>query len=341
MPSPGDSHRGPETAYISTGRLPQPGVVQALVDEAYERFRTNRDGQLSGVYPALAAASPDALGICLTGTGGNAYAAGDADQEFTLMSVSKPFVFALVCGLVGAQEARSRLGVNSTGLPFNSLWAVERTSDGRTNPMVNAGAIAATSLAAGDSIEDRWRFLKAGLSRFAGRELVLDQDVYASASATNSRNQSIARLLESYGRLYCAPEEAVELYTRQCCLRASARDLSVMGATLADGGVNPVTLERVIDASVCHHTLSVMLTAGLYETSGEWLYDVGLPAKSGISGGIVTVSPGKGGMGTFAPPLDREGNSVKGRLVASFLSERLGMDLLISRPEPGSMVSST
>ena len=249
------------------------------------------------------------------------------------MSVSKPFVFALVCGLVGAHEARIRLGVNSTGLPFNSLWAVERTPDGRTNPMVNAGAIAATSLAAGESIEDRWRFLKEGLSRFAGRELVLDDDVYVSASATNSRNQSIARLLESYDRLYCSPQDAVELYTRQCCLRVSARDLSVMGATLADGGVNPVTLERVIDASVCHHTLSVMLTAGLYETSGEWLYDVGLPAKSGISGGIVTVSPGKGGMGTFAPPLDREGNSVKGRLVASFLSERLGMDLLISRPE--------
>jgi glutaminase len=156
--------------------------------------------------------------------------------------------------------------------------------------------------------------------------------VYASASATNSRNQSIARLLQSLDRLYCEPSEAVDLYTRQCSLRVSARDLAVMGATLADGGVNPVTTDRVIDSQVCHYTLAVMLTAGLYESSGEWLYDVGLPAKSGIGGGIVTVSPGKGGMGTFAPRLDRAGNSVKGQLVAKFLSAQLGMDLLISEP---------
>jgi glutaminase len=260
------------------------------------------------------------------------FAAGDADHEFTIMSVSKPFVFAVVCELIGPDDARERLGVNSTGLPFNSLYAVERSADGRTNPMVNAGAIATTSLAPCDGIEGRWRFIQEGLSRFAGRELVLDAEVYASASATNSRNQSIARLLESFDRMYCPSADAVELYTRQCCLRVSARDLAVMGATLADGGVNPVTGERLIDPRVCHYTLAVMLTAGLYESSGEWLYDVGPPAKSGIGGGIVTVAPGKGGMGSFAPPLDREGNSVKGQLVAKFLSARLGMDLLISQP---------
>jgi glutaminase len=248
------------------------------------------------------------------------------------MSVSKPFVFALVCELIGPDDARERLGVNSTGLPFNSLHAVERSADGRTNPMVNAGAIATTSLAPGNGVEDRWRFIQEGLARFAGRELLLDAEVYASASATYSRNQSIARLLESFDRVYCPSADAVELYTRQCCLRVSARDLAVMGATLADGGVNPVTGERVIDPRVCHYTLAVMLTAGLYESSGEWLYDVGLPAKSGIGGGIVTVAPGKGGMASFAPPLDREGNSVKGQLVARFLSAHLGMDLLISQP---------
>ena len=163
------------------------------------------------------------------------------------MSVSKPFVFALVCELIGPDLARERLGVNSTGLPFNSLYAVERSGDGRTNPMVNAGAIATASLAAGGGVEDRWRFIHEGLSRFAGRELSLDPVVYASASATNSRNQSIARLLESFDRAYCPSADAVELYTRQCCLRVTARDLAVMGATLADGGVNPVTGERVID----------------------------------------------------------------------------------------------
>jgi glutaminase len=246
------------------------------------------------------------------------------------MSVSKPFVFALVCSQIGPDAAAEKIGVDSTGLPFNSLAAVERSRDGRTNPMVNAGAIAATSLVPGGSPSERWAFLAEGLSRFAGRALSLDEEVYESASATNARNHSIAHLLHSHRRLYCDPADAVDLYTRQCSLRVSARDLAVMGATLAHGGTNPVTGERVIEPSVCHYTLAVMLTAGLYETSGSWLYRVGLPAKSGIGGGLVTVSPGKGGLGTFAPPLDGEGNSVKGQLVASFLSSRLGLDLLIS-----------
>lgn len=330
MSSPVDGPAG--DAFVSTGELPGRDVVERLVCEAHDRFRANRDGEVSQAYPALASVPADLFGVCVVGTSGATFAAGDVDHEFTIMSVSKPFVFALVCELIGPDDARERLGVNGTGLPFNSLYAVERSADGRTNPMVNPGAIATTSLAPGDGVEERWRFIHDGLSRFAGRELSLDPDVYASASATNSRNQSIARLLESFDRVYCPSLDAVELYTRQCCLRVSAGDLAVMGATLADGGVNPVTGERVIDPDVCHRVLAVMLTAGLYESSGEWLYDVGLPAKSGIGGGIVTVSPGKGGMGTFAPPLDQEGNSVKGQLVAKFLSARLGMDLLISRP---------
>lgn len=319
-------------AFVSTGELPERDRVASLVRQAHDRFRANRDGETSQAYPALARVPAALFGVCVVGAAGATFAAGDADYEFTIMSVSKPFVFALVCELIGADVARERLGVNSTGLPFNSLCAVERSVDGRTNPMVNAGAIATSSLVPGEAVEDRWHFIREGLSRFAGRQLSLDQEVYASASATNSRNQGIARLLESLDRVYCPAEDAVELYTRQCCLRVSARDLAVMGATLADGGVNSVSEERVIDPGVCHNTLAVMLTAGLYESSGEWLYDVGLPAKSGIGGGIVTVSPGKGGMGTFAPPLDRSGNSVKGRLVAEFLSARLGLDLLISRP---------
>lgn len=306
--------------------------MQAWIDEVHERYRANGDGDVSRVYPALAQVPADLFGICVAGTGGRVYSAGDAAHEFTIMSVSKPFVFALVCDRLGPEEVRGRVGVNGTGLPFDSLTAVEGSADGRTNPMVNAGAIATTSLAPGSTATAAWGFVRDGLSRFAGRALSFDDDVYASASATNARNQSIARLLESRDRLYRDPSEAVDLYTRQCSLRVSARDLAVMGATLADGGVNPVTGERVIDAAVCHYTLAVMLTAGLYETSGDWLYDVGLPAKSGIGGGIVTISPGKGGMGTFAPPLDGAGNSVKGRLAARFLSARLGMDLLISKP---------
>ncbi len=323
---------GPGAAYVSTGRLPDSELVQALVSEAHERFASNSEGENAQVYPALAAAPRDGFGICVAGLSGDVWMAGDADYEFPVMSVSKPFVFALVCELLGPGATRDRLGVNSTGLPFNSLASIERGVDGRTNPMVNAGAIATSSLAPGTTSEAKWRFLCRGLSQFAGRDLELDDEVYASALATNARNHSIARLLQSYGRLYADPVEAVDLYTRQCSLKVSARDLAVMGATLADGGVNPVTGERVISAAVCHYALAVMLTAGLYENSGDWLYDVGLPGKSGIGGGIVTVSPGKGGLGTFAPPLDAAGNSVKGRLVAEFLSARLGMDLLISDP---------
>lgn len=321
-----------ETAYVSTGHLPAPEIVQSLVNEAQRRFQSNRDGTNSQVYPALARVPSELFGVCVVGTSGQVYGAGEVDYEFSIMSVSKPFLFALICETIGPEQARTKLGANATGLPFNSLAAIEQGS-GCTNPMVNAGAIATTSLAPGTTPAARWAFIHDGLSRFAGRKLPLNDEVYASASQTNFRNRSIARLLESYDRIYCDAKEATDLYTRQCSLNVSARDLAVMGATLADGGVNPVTKQRVVDASICHYALAVMITAGLYETSGDWLYDIGLPGKSGIGGGIVAVSPGKGGFGTFAPPLDAAGNSVRGQLAAKFLSQRLGMDLFVSQPE--------
>jgi glutaminase len=307
--------------------------VGSLVAEAYERYKSNTDGQNSQVYPALARVPGHLFGICEVGTNGAVYAIGDSDYEFTIMSVSKPFIFALACEVLGHEQVREKVGANATGLAFNSLAAIEQSPDGRTNPMVNAGAIATTSLVPGATPDAKWRFIRDGLSRFAGRTLWLNAEVYASASETNFRNQGIARLLQSFGRIYADPAQATDLYTKQCSLNVSAKDLAVMGATLADGGVNPLTKERVVDPSVCHYALAVMATAGLYETSGDWLYDIGLPGKSGIGGGIVAVSPGKGGLGTFAPPLDTAGNSVKGQLVAKFLSQRLGMDLFASKPE--------
>ena len=322
-----------DAPYVSTGRLPSPEQVRRSVDEAYERYQTVPGGEVSRVYPALAGVPAGLFGICAVGTSGSVYAAGDAGYGFTIMSVAKPFVFALVCQALGPEEVRRRVGVNATGLAFNSLAAVERGPGGRTNPMVNAGAIATTSLSPGASAEARWGFLHDGLSRFAGRALPLDEEVYASASAANHRNRGIANLLTDHGRLWCDPAEAVDHYTRQSSLRVSATELAVMGATLADGGVNPITRERVVDAAVCHFTLAVMTTAGMYETSGDWLYDVGVPGKSGIGGGIVVVSPGKGAIGTFAPPLDSFGNSVKGQLAARFLSRRLGLSLFVSEPE--------
>jgi len=322
-----------EPLYVSTGHLPPDDRVQELVAEAHRRYRTNTEGSNSTVYPALERAPSDAFGICVVGTSGNVYSVGDAQHEFTIMSVSKPFVFALVCEAIGHQVVREKIGVNATGLAFNSLAAVEQAEGGLTNPMVNSGAIATTSLVPGKSVDERWKFIQAGLSRFAGRELSLNEEVYECASATNFRNGGISQLLKSLGAIYLDPAEAVDLYTKQCSLDVSARDLAVMGATLADGGVNPLTKERVVDASVCHYVLAVMATAGLYETSGNWLYEIGLPGKSGIGGGIVTVSPGKGGLGTYGPRLDAAGNSVKGQLAAKFLSQGLGLDLFVSQPQ--------
>ena len=325
-------HPPGEETYVSTGVLPPSPAIEKAVSDAYERYRMNSDGELSDVYPSLAAARSDRFGICVADVAGHVYLAGDTDIEFPIMSVAKPFVFALVCAAIGPALARDCIGVNATGRPFNSVAAVERSPDGRTNPMVNAGAIATTSLVPGGTAAAKWQAIREGLSRFAGRVLELDEDIYTCASATNRWNRAIAELLAGSSLLYFDPAESLDVYTRQSSLRVTAKDLAIMGATLADGGVNPQTGERVVDAAVCRYVLSVMTTAGLYETSGDWLYDVGLPGKSGIGGGIVTVSPGKCGLGTFAPLLDAAGNSVKGCLTAALLSKRVGLDLFASEP---------
>jgi glutaminase len=327
-----DNQTGTAFRNISTGHLPSPEDVAQIVREAYEDAGTDEGGENSNVYPALALMPRDLFGLCMMTTSGRVHGAGDIDREFSIMSVSKPFVFALVCQLIGPTEARARLGANATGRAFNSLAAIEDMPGGLTNPMVNAGAIAATSLVPGADEAEKWTFIRQGLSEFAGRELSVNDEVYRSATETNFRNRSIALMLESVGAVYCEPRQAVALYTRQCALNVSARDLAAMGATLADGGVNPITGRRIVSEDVCHYTLAVMATAGLYETSGDWLYEVGLPGKSGIGGGIVAVSPGKGGIGSFAPPLDRAGNSVKAKRATRFLSQRLGMDLFVSVP---------
>jgi glutaminase len=324
-----------EEGFISTGTLPRQEEVRALVEIAYQRFRQDSEGEVADYIPALAQADPSLFGICIANTRGDTFAVGDANRAFSIQSVSKPFVFALVCDALGADEAARRLGVDATGLPFNSVMAVELRGGHTTNPMVNSGAIATTSLVPGASAGERWANVRDGLSRFAGRRLELDERAYQSEAATNQRNAGIAHLLRGYGRVYCDPDEATDVYTKQCSLLVTARDLAVMGATLASGGVNPATRERVISAATCRRVLAVMATAGLYERSGDWLYDVGLPGKSGVSGGIVTVSPGKGALATFSPKLDAAGNSVRGCLVTRFLSEHLGLNLFASAAPSG------
>src|SRR4051794_14478350 len=316
---------------VSTGELPALDEVRRLVTEAYELYRVNGDGTVADYIPVLAGASPDLFGISVVGVKGRSFAVGDVDATFSIQSVSKPFVFALVCEAIGYGEARRRLGVNGTGFPFDSLMAVELNGDRTMNPLVNAGAMATTSLVPGSTADEKWERIRDGLSRFAGHELTVNEDVYASESSTNLRNQGMAHLLESYGRLYFDPDEATDVYTRQCSLGVTVHDLGVMAATLANGGVNPVTGETVVAPGVCRRVLAVMATAGLYELSGDWLYEMGVPGKSGVSGGIVTVSPGKGGLATFSPPLDPAGNSVRGQLVTKYLAERLGLNLFASQ----------
>lgn len=318
---------------VSTGHLPARESVTHLIVAAHRTYQAVPDGQVADYIAALAGVSPDLFGISVVGVGGLTSEVGDSAHPFTIQSVVKPFVFALVCEALGHTEVRERVGVNATGLPFNSVMAVEIATHGLTNPLVNSGAIATTSLAPGLTAELKWQFLRAGLSRFAGRELEMDEEVLGSERASNGRNEAMARLLAGHGRIYFDPDETTDVYTRLCSLEVTATDLALMGATLADGGINPVTLERVVSPDTCRRTLALMLTAGLYELSGDWLYEVGLPAKSGVSGGIVTVAPGKGGLATFSPPLDAAGNSVRGQLATKMLSAALGLDILASRPE--------
>ncbi|GAA0993793.1 glutaminase A [Subtercola frigoramans] len=320
----------PPRPRVSTGVLPSIAEVTALLDEAHGRYRHLDEGDVADYIPSLGEADPSLFGISVCGVNGGISSVGDALREFSIQSISKVFVFALVCQHSGHDAVSELVGVNSTGLPFNSVMAVELNGGNPMNPLVNAGALATTSLVPGDDAEEKWAFIQHGLSEFAGRPLELDQSTFESETATNQRNMAIARLLQSYGRMNFDPIVTTEVCTKQCSLLVSARDLAVMAATLACGGVNPVTGIRVVDARVARDTLSVMATAGLYELSGDWLFEVGVPAKSGVSGGIVAVSPGKGGLGTYSPRLDPAGNSVRGQRTARFLSIALGLDIFAS-----------
>lgn len=317
-----------------TGDLPAESRVTALVREAHARYATLEDGTVADYIPILAEADPRLFGLSLAEVDGTVHRAGDTDVAFSIQSISKAFVLALVCESIGHEQVRRTVGVNNTGLPFNSVIALELNDGNPMNPMVNAGAIATTALMPGETTEQKWRAVQEGLSRFAGRPLAVDDQVLRSETATNHRNQGISELLTSYGRLTEQPEEMVEIYTRQCSLLVTADDLAVMGATLADGGVNPRTQQQVVSPEVCRDTLSVLAACGMYERSGEWLFEIGVPAKSGVSGGTIAVAPGKGALGAFSPRLDRAGNSIRGQRACAFLSRSLGLNLFASLSHP-------
>jgi len=315
---------------VSTGTLPRQQEVQGIVTEAYEYARGISDGEVAAYIPRLAEADPTLFGLSVARVDGPVYEVGDAAVAFSIQSISKAFVYALVCERLGHDAVRERVGVNNTGLPFNSVVAIELNEGHPMNPMVNAGAIATTALLPASDPDHRWALIREGLSAFAGHRLELDGEVYTSEADTNERNRAIALLLESYGRIDADSLAAVDVYTRQCSLLVTATDLAVMGATLANGGTNPMTGVRVVSPEVARDTLAVLASTGLYERSGEWLFEIGLPGKSGVSGGIVTVSPGKGAIGVFSPRLDGAGNSVRGQVATRYLSRALGLDVFAS-----------
>ena len=306
------------------------GGVQQAVDAAYVKFRALDEGRNADYIPVLAHADPNLFGIAVVTADGSVHAAGDVKTEVSIQSISKVFTMAQVIQEQGLESVEKRVGVDATGARFNSIIAVEaiRTVVGagapEMNPLVNPGAIATTSMVLGASADEAWNRILGFHGAAAGRQLCVMADVYTSESDTNQRNQAIGALMLAYGYIKNSWQLAVDLYTRQCSIGVNARDLGVMAATLAFGGRNPVTGSEVIDASRVPGVLAVMATAGLYDDSGKWLYRTGLPAKSGVGGGIIAVSPGKFGIAVVSPPLDSAGNSVRAQRAIAAISNALG-----------------
>ncbi len=302
--------------------------IQKALQSAYDECKDCRLGKNASYIPALAKVSPDLFGIAAVTVDGEVATVGDADSPFAIESISKAFNLSLVMDCLGAEAVRRKIGAEATGEPFNSVMALELHSGKPLNPLVNAGAMAALSLAPGATSEAVWLNIAARFEALAGRELVVMKDVYDSESETNQHNKGIAWLLQSYGYFYNDPDQTVDLYTRMCSLAVTTRDLAVMGACYATGGINPLTTRRVVKRQNIHEILADMVMEGLYTGSGDWLYANGLPAKSGVGGGIVCVAPKVMALAAFSPPLDDAGNSVRAQRALSFVIEKLGLNPL-------------
>jgi glutaminase len=307
---------------------------QALA-EAYKEWKGLDEGKNADYIPVLAKVDSGLYGIVLVTVQGTIYEIGNSKDEFSIQSISKPFTLARALEESGLPAVQERIGVNATGQKFNSILAIELNNDNKRpppgNPFVNPGAITAVDMLVAPTAAQKWDVILGTYGAFAGRALSVNQEVYKSESETNLRNRAIAGLLKAYEVIKGDPAEALDLYTRQCSVSVSAKDLAVMGATLANGGRNPLSNQQVVTADTASRVLAVMATAGLYETSGDWLATTGLPAKSGVGGGIVAVLPGRFAIGTFAPPLDDAGNSVRGQKAIQTIIKRLGGGVFASR----------
>jgi glutaminase len=315
---------------VPSAQAPAASAIQPAVDSAYSQFKTLTEGKNADYIPALAKVDPNLFGIAVVTADGKVYTAGDVKTEVSIQSISKVFTMAQVIQEQGLESVEKRIGVDATGARFNSIIAVEAvktvvgTGAPEMNPLVNPGAISATSMVKGTSADEVWKKIIGFHNDAAGRSLNVLQDVYKSESDTNQRNQAIGALMLAYGYIKDNWQQAVDLYTRQCSIGVNARDLGIMAATLAFAGKNPVTGKQVLDADKVPGVLAVMATAGLYDDSGKWLYHTGLPAKSGVGGGIIAVSPGKFGIAVVSPPLDDAGNSVRAQRAITAISKALG-----------------
>jgi glutaminase len=301
--------------------------IDAYLERLHERWLGDESGAPADYIPPLAGADPGWFGIAVATTDGHCYEVGDSRLPFTIQSISKPFTYGLALADLGFGTVDAKVGVEPSGDAFNSISLAPET--GRPlNPMINAGAITSASLIGGADPAERERRIVEAYGRFAGRELAVDTAVYESERETGHRNRAIGHMLRGFGILEQDPELALDLYFRQCSVAVDCRDLSLMAATLANGGVNPVTGVRALEREYVDRVLSVMTTCGMYDAAGEWVVDVGMPAKSGVAGGVLAVLPGQLGIAVFSPPLDQHGNSVRGIEVCRQISADLDLHLL-------------
>jgi glutaminase len=313
-----------------------PAQIESALKAAYDKYKDSQEGKNADYIPALAKVDSKIYGIALVTTDGKVYTAGDVKSEVSIQSISKVFTMAKVIEESGKDSIAKRIGVDATGMRFNSIVAVEFAQKAlggpEINPLVNPGAITATSMVKGNNRETIWKTILDYHSDFAGRPLSVNQEVFKSEADTNQRNQAIGYLMYAYEFIKDNPLRAVDIYTEQCAISVNAKDLATMAATLANGGKNPVNGKQVMKTENVPGVLAVMATAGLYDDSGKWLYRTGLPAKSGVGGGIIAVSPGKFGIAVISPPLDAAGNSVRAQNAIADISNALGGNPYASKP---------
>lgn len=316
-------------------------TVRAAVEAAYDRCKEEQGGKNADYIPYLAGVPSTLFGIAACLPDGDVVAVGDTDYVFGIESVSKVPTAILAMNQYGAKEILDRIGADATGLPFNSIMALLLEKEHPSTPLVNAGAISACSMIrpTGDA-DGKWRAIVSFVADLTGSEAEVIDELYRSETATNFNNKSIAWLLKNYARIYDDPELSLDLYTRQCSLGVTARQLAIMAATIASGGVNPLTRKEVFKPGLAPKITSMMATVGFYEHTGDWLFTTGLPAKTGVGGGIMGVVPGVMGLAAFAPPLDEAGNSVKAQRALAYIAGRLNLGVfgttrcVMAEPEP-------